>query len=75
MRRDRHAPAAALLACCALFVSACASVPAWERGRLAKPHMAPDPDPAQRELRDHTYRSREATVPGGAGSGGGCGCY
>lgn len=75
MKRNRRQPAAALLACCALLVCACASVPPWERGRLAKPYMAPVPDPVERELRDHTYRSREATLPSGAGSGGGCGCY
>jgi hypothetical protein len=37
--------------------------------------MALEPDPAQRELREHTYRSREAATPGEVGKGGGCGCY
>jgi hypothetical protein len=59
----------------ALWTTGCAAVAPWERGRLAEPHMALEPDPAQRELRDHTYRSREAATSGPLGEGGGCGCY
>jgi hypothetical protein len=59
----------------ALAASGCAAVAPWERGRLAKPQMALDSDPAQRELREHTYRSREAAALSAAGRGGGCGCY
>lgn len=53
----------------------CASVAAWERDRLAEPHMAPEPEPAQRLYREHTYRSREAAGAGQVEDGGGCGCY
>lgn len=53
----------------------CAEVQPWERGILAKPQMAPDPNPLQSELRGHTYGSREAGGAGATGSGGGCGCY
>lgn len=56
-------------------MSGCASVPAWERGNLAKPQMALDLDPAQSALRAHAYSSREAAASGVAGAGGGCGCY
>jgi hypothetical protein len=59
----------------ALGLGACAQVEPWERGRLAKPHMALEPTPSQRELRSHVYLSREAAMPAGATDGGGCGCY
>ncbi|HXK25466.1 MAG TPA: DUF4266 domain-containing protein [Myxococcota bacterium] len=36
--------------------------------------MALDPDPPQRELRDHVHASREAAAGGEIGAGGGCGC-
>jgi hypothetical protein len=63
------------LLCLALLATGCAAVAPWERGRLAKPQMALDPDPSQRELREHTHRSREAAAISAAGRGGGCGCY
>jgi hypothetical protein len=73
---SRLGPALApLLLALALSASGCAAVAPWERGRLAKPQMSLDPDPAWRELREHTYRSREAAAPSAAGRGGGCGCY
>lgn len=65
----------ALLLSLSLWVSGCAAVAPWERGRLAKSHMALEPNPAQRALRGHTYMSREAAIGGNAGAGGGCGCY
>jgi hypothetical protein len=58
-----------------LAFSGCATVEAWERGRLAKPHMALEPDPSERLLREHMYLAREAAAGGEAGRGGGCGCY
>ncbi|MGY6215821.1 DUF4266 domain-containing protein [Methylolobus aquaticus] len=57
-------------------LSACAPVAPWERGTLAKPHMALEPNPAQRSLRVHAYRSRESAAGWGeATAGAGCGCY
>jgi len=56
-------------------VLSCSTVAPWERGRLAKPHMALVPFPEQGLLREHNYNSREAASGGGASSGGGCGCY
>lgn len=47
----------------------------WERGHLAKPHMALEPHPAERGWRMHAYGSREAAAGGGMAAGGGCGCY
>jgi hypothetical protein len=71
----KHFRRALLLVLIGVGLSACASVAPWERGRLAKPHMALEPHPAQRALRAHTYMSREAATARSAGKGGGCGCY
>jgi len=55
-------------------LSGCAVAP-WERGNLAKPQMALDPNPMQTELLGHSHGSREAAGAGSSGTGGGCGCY
>ena len=47
---------------------------AWERGNLAKPEMAWDPDPLTAEYREHTYNSKEQAKGGASVGGGGCGC-
>lgn len=52
----------------------CQPIQPWERGDLAKPQMAIDPNPTVSTLRAHTYASREASQGGNAGVGGGCGC-
>lgn len=73
MRRAvRAIPLVAFLLIASL--SACAPVSGVGRGQLAKPHMAPDAHPMQRELRDHVYASREAAAGGHSAGGGGCGC-
>lgn len=61
----------------ASLIVGCAEVSPWERGHLAKPHMAIEPDPALAVLRVHAYRSREAAAVWGesTGAGAGCGCY
>lgn len=66
---------AALLLSLSVLISGCAAVAPWERGNLAKPQMALEPNPGLRALRNHTYMSREAALAGGAAAGGGCGCY
>ena len=69
---------ARVLGCFALvlLLSACTNVAPWERGRLAKPHMALEPQPSLRALRSHVYMSREAAPPAaGESQGAGCGCY
>lgn len=60
--------------CLALWLSGCAPVAPWERGHLAKPHMALEPLPTQRALREHNYSSREASAGAISATGGGCGC-
>jgi hypothetical protein len=67
-------PLAAALLLLAGSSLGCTAVAPWERGRLAKPQMALDPDPQQRALRDHVHASREAAAGGQTGAGGGCGC-
>jgi hypothetical protein len=57
-----------------LAMTGCASVEPWERGNLAKPHMALDPNGSRTAMRTHTYVSREAAAGGDAAEGGGCGC-
>jgi hypothetical protein len=74
MPATERALASLLLALVAVQVG-CATPAPWQRGRLAKPQMALDPEPAQRTLREHVHRSREAATGAGVGAGGGCGCY
>jgi hypothetical protein len=69
--RQALAPWLLALAACS---AGCAGVAPWERGRLAKPHMALDPSPQQQALRDHVHASREASPGTKIGGGGGCGC-
>lgn len=70
---DRARVAAILLL--SLSATGCAPVAPWERGNLAKPHMALDPYPMQSASRAHIYGSREAAAGGNSAEGGGCGCY
>lgn len=59
-----------------LALAACATTPpsAWERGHLAKPEMAWDPDAQAAAYRNHTYTSKEQATGGASAGGGGCGC-
>jgi hypothetical protein len=60
----------------AAALTGCADVQPWERGTLAKSHMATQPFPIQAAFREHIYGSRESASGGSASSGGGgCGCY
>ena len=50
------------------------NVKPWEKGQLAKPHMAIEPDLLERTIREQIVTSKE-TASGGYGVvGGGCGC-
>jgi hypothetical protein len=75
MIRARRAALLALAAVASGIFTGCTSVEPWERGHLAKPHMALEPNPELRALRNHVYTSREAALADQAGRGGGCGCY
>jgi hypothetical protein len=65
-----------LLGALLLALSACSTVSpkAWERGDLARPDMAWDPDPMQASQRSHVYTSKEHSTGGASAGGGGCGC-
>ncbi len=52
----------------------CAKVEPWQKGTLAKQHMAFDPDPLEAKFRQHVYQSKEGSSGGYGVSGGGCGC-
>ena len=65
-------------ACCLLLALLCAGcatpVKPWEKGFLAKPEMALDPDPAESRVDRHVRQSKEAAFGGYGVGGGGCGC-
>jgi hypothetical protein len=65
-----------LLLCVTYFgISGCTAVQPWERGNLAKPHMALDANALHTSLSQHNYSSREGAAGGNSAEGGGCGCY
>ena len=57
-----------------LLLGGCASVQPWEKGYLAKPTMAFDPDPLEAKFKQHIYGAKEAASGGYGVGGGGCGC-
>ncbi len=76
MMRSSQVVLTLLLIVVCIGISGCVSVAPWERGILAKPHMAIVQNPAQTKLRAHKYSSREAGASvNSLGGGGGCGCY
>ncbi len=50
------------------------NVKPWERGDLAKEHMAIEPDAVERMIFEQVVTSKEASSGGYAVVGGGCGC-
>ncbi|MCB0332591.1 MAG: DUF4266 domain-containing protein [Bdellovibrionales bacterium] len=60
-----------LLAFCLM---GCTEVQPWQRGNLAKGHMAFDPDPLESRFMQHVYDSKTASSGGYGVGGGGCGC-
>jgi hypothetical protein len=66
-----------LLAACIVTLAGCSSMPKvqpWEKGNLAKPEMAFDPDVLDTRFMDHIYFSKEGASGGAGVGGGGCGC-
>jgi hypothetical protein len=62
----------AALALAAFAITACAPVPAYERGRLAHPTMTTADIAGAAEA--HTRAVQEGATGGGFEVGGGCGC-
>ena len=58
----------------ALSLGGCAEVQPWQRGTLAKPHMALDPHSLRTALVAHVRSAREAASGSVSKDGGGCGC-
>ena len=58
----------------AVVLCACATVEPWQRGTLAKPHVALDPHPQRTALIAHVRAAREAASGAVSKDGGGCGC-
>lgn len=52
----------------------CAAVKPYEREKLADPIMDPGSHLAKQTLEQKFFSTREGSIGGGAGVGGGCGC-
>ncbi len=66
-----------LLAAAVTALAGCTSLPPvqpWQKGNLAKPEMAFDPDVLDTRFTDHIYFSKEGASGGAGVGGGGCGC-
>jgi hypothetical protein len=57
-----------------LFMTGCAVVQQYERGRLSDPNMIFDENPLQKGIREHYINIREGSEGGTGSQGGGCGC-
>ena len=62
------------LSCCLLLMACTPNIRPWERGILAKPHMATSSNAIEASLRQHMLVSKEASSGGHNAGGGGCGC-
>ena len=64
-----------LMAALVLHCYGCATnVEPWQKGLLAKPYMAVEPDPLDRTIREQIVTSKEGASGGYGVVGGGCGC-
>lgn len=68
--------AAAAIFCVVLIaaLSGCAAVKAYDRGKLADPIMERQDHFAKQTLDQKFFSSREGSIGGATGIGGGCGC-
>lgn len=57
-----------------VFLSGCAVVQQYERGRLSDPNMMFDDNPIQKGIKEHYINVREGSEGGTGSQGGGCGC-
>ena len=67
---DRQLPDKAV----SLLDTACARVAPYQRGYLARPDMAMEPDAGTAKALDKLYSAKEAARGGASVGGGGCGC-
>jgi hypothetical protein len=66
--------AACLVIMTAALASGCATVKAFERDKLGDPIMERQDHFAKQTLEQKFFSSREGSIGGAAGVGGGCGC-
>jgi hypothetical protein len=57
-----------------IFAMGCAGVKAFEREKLADPIMERQDQFAKQSLEQKFFSTREGSIGGGGGIGGGCGC-
>ena len=55
-------------------VVSCVAVKPWEREKLADPIMEPQSQFSKQRLDEKFFSSREGSMGGSGGIGGGCGC-
>jgi len=55
-------------------LAACATVPPWEKGTLAKPVMSVEDPPQEKQQKLRTYGAKEGGAAATGVGGGGCGC-
>jgi len=63
-----------LLTAVILIAASCTAVKPWEKEKLADPIMEPQSQFAKQKLDDKFFSSREGSMGGSSGIGGGCGC-
>ncbi len=56
------------------MLSGCAAVKAYQREKLADPIMEPQSQMTKQKLDDKFFSTREGSIGGTGGIGGGCGC-
>ena len=57
-----------------LMMGGCANVKPYEREKLSDPIMDPGSHLAKQTLEQKFFSTREGSIGGGTGVGGGCGC-
>jgi hypothetical protein len=74
MKQIRQAMAVLIVLLTASAVGGCATVKAFDRDRLADPIMERQDHFAKQTLEQKFFSSREGSIGGAGGIGGGCGC-
>ena len=67
-------PRALIPALAAALLWGCANVKPYEREKLSDPIMDPGSHLAKQTLEQKFFSTREGSIGGGTGVGGGCGC-
>lgn len=65
---------AVAVAAAVILLAGCSAVKAYERGKLADPLLERQNEFEKQSLEQKFFSSREGSIGGAAGIGGGCGC-